>query len=320
MRHHVLMRRPPKVSMFPVLVAGAVLVAGCGGDAGDTGGGAGPGGDTGGSGEVPSAAPTPHPDAAVTTRSPATVLDDGDGAELCLGAIAESYPPQCGGPRLADWDWAAHEGEYEEAAGVRWGEFVVVGTYDGEEFTVEEVTPAGEWDGEPPENGTDLSTPCAEPDGGWQVRDPALTTDETLQEVLAVAADLDGYAGSWLDQSINPAHGSDDPDEVEAAMNDPRQLVVNVLVTGETGAAEEQLREVWGGALCVLEAEHSHADLEAAQQQLSEIEGYQSAGISVAENHVGLSVIYDDGTLQQQLDDALGEGVVEVSSALVPAR
>jgi hypothetical protein len=34
------------------------------------------------------------PDGLVRTTSLATVLDDGDGAELCVGGVAESYPPQ----------------------------------------------------------------------------------------------------------------------------------------------------------------------------------------------------------------------------------
>jgi hypothetical protein len=70
------------------------------------------------------------------------VLDDGYGAELCLGGSDDSRPPQCGGLKLVGWSWAEHEGEYEEAMGVRWGEFVVTGTLDGEEFTVETATVA----------------------------------------------------------------------------------------------------------------------------------------------------------------------------------
>ena len=35
---------------------------------------------------------------------------------LCLGAIAESYPPQCGGPALADFAWG--DVGFEEASGV----------------------------------------------------------------------------------------------------------------------------------------------------------------------------------------------------------
>lgn len=62
-----------------------------------------------------------------------TVLDDGSGAKLCLGPIMESYPPQCHGITLAGWDWGAVSG-FETAGDVRWGQYAVIGSYDGEIF------------------------------------------------------------------------------------------------------------------------------------------------------------------------------------------
>lgn len=64
-----------------------------------------------------------------------TVLEKDGTPELCLGAIAESYPPQCGGPDVIGWDWDAVEGE-ETAAGVTWGAYAVWGDWDGETFTI----------------------------------------------------------------------------------------------------------------------------------------------------------------------------------------
>lgn len=64
-----------------------------------------------------------------------TVLDlDGD-AELCLGAVAESYPPQCSGVPITNWTWDGIEGS-ETSGTTTWGAYAVQGTYDGEEFTV----------------------------------------------------------------------------------------------------------------------------------------------------------------------------------------
>lgn len=83
-------------------------------------------------------------DAAWTPPSPAlptevsavgTVLEADDGPELCLGPIAESYPPQCSGPPVVGWDWGTVEGE-ESASGVTWGAYAVQGDWDGETFTV----------------------------------------------------------------------------------------------------------------------------------------------------------------------------------------
>ena len=64
-----------------------------------------------------------------------TVLDDGSGAELCLGAIQESYPPQCSGVPLEGWSWDEVEGSESEGS-VTWGAYAVQGTYDGETFAV----------------------------------------------------------------------------------------------------------------------------------------------------------------------------------------
>ena len=76
----------------------------------------------------------------VTTRYAATVMDTGS-PELCLGAVAESYPPQCGGPALEGWDWAAYDGHYDEQGKVRWGVFHVTGSFDGTTFVVTSAEP-----------------------------------------------------------------------------------------------------------------------------------------------------------------------------------
>ncbi|MDE0547025.1 hypothetical protein [Microbacterium sp. C7(2022)] len=73
------------------------------------------------------------PAAEVITQG--TVLDTGGAAELCLGAIAESYPPQCSGIPLSNWTWEGIDG-YESAGDVTWGAYAVQGTYDGSQFTV----------------------------------------------------------------------------------------------------------------------------------------------------------------------------------------
>ncbi|MGH8829004.1 MAG: hypothetical protein ACRDVZ_15690, partial [Jiangellaceae bacterium] len=44
-------------------------------------------------------------------RTYATVLESPEhGPQLCHG-VAESLPPQCGGPDIAGWDWSAVEAE-----------------------------------------------------------------------------------------------------------------------------------------------------------------------------------------------------------------
>lgn len=65
-----------------------------------------------------------------------TVLQLADAApQFCLGAIAESYPPQCSGPEVVGWDWEAIQGS-ELSGDVTWGSYAVQGTWDGTRFTV----------------------------------------------------------------------------------------------------------------------------------------------------------------------------------------
>ncbi len=64
-----------------------------------------------------------------------TVMDVGGEAELCLGPVAESYPPQCSGIPLEGWSWDGVEGS-ETSDDVQWGAYAVQGTYDGEVFAV----------------------------------------------------------------------------------------------------------------------------------------------------------------------------------------
>jgi len=122
-------------SASAVLAASAALVV-LGGCAGGGNAGGGTGDDW---------AP-PLPAVVTEVHAVGTVLDDGSGPELCLGPIAESYPPQCGGPPVAGWDWDAVEGD-ETASGVTWGAYAVWGDWDGETFTItREPIPAALYD------------------------------------------------------------------------------------------------------------------------------------------------------------------------------
>ncbi|WP_426325869.1 hypothetical protein [Microbacterium sp. E-13] len=73
------------------------------------------------------------PDGEVTATG--TVLDAGGDVQLCLDAVAESYPPQCSGIPLEGWTWEGVDGA-ESSGETTWGAYAVQGTYDGETFTV----------------------------------------------------------------------------------------------------------------------------------------------------------------------------------------
>jgi hypothetical protein len=127
-----------------------LLLAGCGSRTGGTAEDPADG-DAAGPPDPPTAVPAAPGE--VRTRGVVTVLDDGSGAEVCLGPVAESWPPQCGGPPLVGWDWRrqarapgpAGEGTgFEQAAGVRWGQYVLAGRWDGESLTLTTAAPAAE--------------------------------------------------------------------------------------------------------------------------------------------------------------------------------
>ena len=125
----------------------------------------------------------------VRSRALATVMDTGDGAELCLGPVAESYPPQCGGPAITNWDWDEQRGMFEQQGDVRWGTFAVTGTWDGTAFTVSNVIPGPLYDPGPEEP---LELPEPSKDLGADELD-AIATD--------LGSSLPGAQGAYADDA-----------------------------------------------------------------------------------------------------------------------
>ena len=98
--------------------------------------GCGQGGQPAGAGgHGPAEAPTTDAAAPGEVRGQGTVLQkEGEPAILCLGPIMESFPIQCEGPEITEWDWSSVEG-FESVSGVTWGSYAVQGTWDGTAFT-----------------------------------------------------------------------------------------------------------------------------------------------------------------------------------------
>lgn len=120
----------------------------------------------------------------VRTHGLATVMDTGDGPELCLGAVAESWPPQCGGPPIRGWSWAGvGRGMHETADAVRWGSYALTGTWDGTVFTVTDAVPAALFDPPAPE-----PSPAGEPGPG------GFDEDRLHRELRELPGYLGGYA------------------------------------------------------------------------------------------------------------------------------
>lgn len=133
--------------------------------------------DTPGASSVPPPADTIAAPGRVVGQ--ATVLQkDGEAPQLCLGAVAESYPPQCSGPEIAGWDWQTVDGE-ESASGVTWGAYAVTGTWDGTVFTTESAVMLALYD----------PMPLVDP-----LTDPANAGDTPDDELVAIQDDLTASA------------------------------------------------------------------------------------------------------------------------------
>ncbi|MDQ0648567.1 hypothetical protein QFZ53_002763 [Microbacterium natoriense] len=90
----------------------------------------------------PGSSPAPTSVSLVTAPAPdgrviatGTVIDDGGHVQLCLGAVAESHPPQCSGVPLEGWTWEGVDGS-ETADTTTWGTYAVYGIFDGEKVAV----------------------------------------------------------------------------------------------------------------------------------------------------------------------------------------
>ena len=246
----------------------------------------------------------------------ATVLESPEhGPQLCLGGTLDSYPPQCGGPDLVGWDWDQAPTK-ESASGTTWGDYTVVGTWDGEALTLTEPPTEPR---RPDRTGDEdrFATPCPEPDGGWRVVQTTTATDAAMQEAIAYAQAQASIGGVWIDQSINPAAGEEQPDEER--MHDPTQLVLNATFTGDLAAHEAAMRERWGGALCVSAASASAAELEEIRREVEAELGARLlyGSIDVVAGALDLGVTVEDG-LQERFDARYGEGVVRLDAALRP--
>lgn len=138
--------------------------------------------------DTPAAAAPPAPAASGQVTTIATVLQEGDGPpELCLGMIAESLPPQCGGPEIAGWDWDAVEAE--SAHETTWGQYEVVGSWDGETFQLAEAATA------PAESPAPSEDPRLDPDNAGAIGPEMSETeaDELQNEVFDHLGGLTGW-------------------------------------------------------------------------------------------------------------------------------
>ncbi|SDT68512.1 hypothetical protein [Jiangella sp. DSM 45060] len=252
--------------------------------------------------------PVPPDDAPTIYAGTFTVIESRDGDVNACSMVMESYPPGCGGGfELRGWSWEDVRGE-ESSDGVTWGDYHIKGTWDGTALT---LTAPPE---PPPPSGPreDLSqrfdTPCPTPPGGWAILDGALTHATDFQRAHAYALAAPGYVDSWLDRHVAP--------EARSATA-PAEVIVNFRFTGDLATHEAALRSLYGGAICVSQAERSQQEMEATGAEIAAAHDALAWTVESPANTVWIQVIVDDG-LQERLDEEYGPGLVRVEALLKP--
>ena len=258
------------------------------------------------------------------------------GPQLCVGALvlgdaaaAGAAGPEagdgCGGPDIAGWSWDAVDGETTTGS-VTEGRYHVVGTFANHTLTLTEPPgPPG-----PPDIPVAASplptTPCPTPPGGWRIVDPHLATYGAIEALQTYTASQPDFGAIWLDNSINPAYDPNrqmSPEDAEHA-NDPGKQIYNVSFTGDLERHQRELRDIWGGPLCVSQAPRPIAEVNRVAEAIKADatqggpKDWLSFGPDGIHGVVNLEVVADDGTLQRQMDDRFGQGAVKVTSAMHP--
>jgi hypothetical protein len=97
---------------------------------------------------------------------------------------------------------------------------------------------------------------------------------------------------------------------------------MTVKFTGDLAAAEAAVGEVYSGSVCVLPASRDAAELQAIQEQLSQMSSIQFLSIAVQVDAAGESVVAEviapDPDRQAAFDAEFGQGVVRLLPRLRP--
>ncbi len=240
-------------------------------------------------------------------RGTVTVLESPQhGPQLCA-AVAESYPPQCGGPGIGGWRW--DDLRAESAGGTTWGTYEVTGTFDGGVFTLTDPARPPQ---QPKRDPDGPASRCPQPPGGWMPPDPSNATQQALDEAIRVAGDTTGAGGVWIGWLIPTKQIT------ESQAMDPANSVLNVLTTGDLSATEQAVRDVWGGNLCVSPTDHPEAELTRVANDLAELTGALSWGSDVVGGKAQATTWVVTEQMWRLAVDRFGEDVVQLDGVLVP--
>jgi hypothetical protein len=232
-----------------------------------------------------------------------TALESEDhGPELCLGGVADSLPPQCGGVAVDPWNWDDVPGA-QSASGTTWVDSVrVVGTYDSDTFRPTEKPGAPTGLGGPAVDVMADYPPLCTP----EATDPAKTSDDAFMAVSTAADSLPTRSAFWVSRPSQPVE----------------ERVINVIVTGDAAGATAELQALWGGGLCVVERPETptEAQLNGIQGQLTDVLGVDvwSSWTDPTRGVVVAQVTLATDEVRAAAEAAYGAGVIELNPTLKP--
>jgi hypothetical protein len=214
------------------------------------------------------------------------VQSPGHAAQFCKDEVKISDAPECSTVDIVGWDWGHLKADsaernvetgYVYPPGTKRGNYVLVGTFDGNQLTLTQpAVDAPPWnESAPAPQGSEFpETRCPKPTGGWRPVDPAKATDGAFDAALRRAKTESGFGQVWKDQ----------PYVEGQTTTDPRKFVLNVSTTGDLAVMERKVRTVWGGSLCVSKTAHSAVQLSSVRDALmaKPLPGMQSASIGDA--------------------------------------
>jgi hypothetical protein len=156
---------------------------------------------------------------------------------------------------------------------------------------------------------------CVEPEGGWELPDPARRSEPYLEPVDRVARAAPDFAGLWI--SYLAPMGNN-------VAEDPGEFVLNVAFTGDLARHQAELRPRWGGRLCVTRQQRSYRQLLGIQGELQGDVGAElglrvlGTGIRESANAVTLMVVVLEERARAALDARYGTGAVQATAVLTP--
>jgi hypothetical protein len=104
-----------------------------------------------------------------------------------------------------------------------------------------------------------VNAACAQADGGWTSPDISKAADADVRDLMRAMEDEPDFAGLWIDYVAEP---------VGEGTIEPGGIIANVAFTGDLERHTAQIRERWGGPLCVVQYERTYAELRRIQREL----------------------------------------------------